>query len=179
MLDLSALAEIVDRYGTLLVTANTLLHEVGIPLPLLPTLLVAGARTMASDLSPVLLVLGVVAGMVAGNAVWYAAGRRHGLRVLKLLCRLAITPDSCVGRTEATFQRWGAWSLSVGKFIPGVSLVASPLAGATGMPWGRFLVFNAIGGFLYALAGLGAGIIFHDGVAAVLGALSDLGPPAP
>ena len=177
-MDLAAITDVIDHYGAILVAANTFLHEVGVPLPLLPILLVAGARTTASDLNPVLLLLAVVAGMVLGNAVWYAAGRRHGLRVLKLLCRLAITPDSCVGRTESTFQRWGAWSLSVGKFIPGVSLVASPLAGATGMPWGRFLVFNAIGGFLYALAGLGAGIIFHDGVAAVLGALSDLGPQA-
>jgi len=68
--------------------------------------------------------------------------------------------------------------LSVGKFIPGVSLVASPLAGATGMPWGRFVLFNGIGGFLYALAGVGAGMIFHDGVDAALLGLSRLGPQA-
>lgn len=177
-MDLAAFTDIIDRYGAMLVGGNTLLHEMGLPVPLLPILLVAGARSAVSDLNPVLLVLTVVVGMVVGNAMWYAAGRRHGLRVLKLLCRLAITPDSCVGSTEASFQRWGAWSLSVGKFIPGVSLVASPLAGAMGMPWGRFVLFNGMGGFLYGIAGVGAGMIFHDGVAAMLAALSRLGPRA-
>jgi membrane protein DedA with SNARE-associated domain/rhodanese-related sulfurtransferase len=178
VLDIASITEIVDHHGALLVTANTLLREIGIPVPVLPTLLVAGARSMVSDLNPALLLLGVVLGTIAGNMVWYVAGRRHGLRVLKLLCRLAITPDSCVGKTEATFQRWGAWSLSLGKFIPGVSLIASPLAGATGMTWGRFVVFNAIGGFLYALAGIGAGMIFHDEVDLALAALTRLGAPS-
>jgi membrane protein DedA with SNARE-associated domain/rhodanese-related sulfurtransferase len=177
-MDLSALKGILDQYGTLLVTANSFLHEAGVPLPLLPTLLVAGARAVSGTLSPAALVVGVVIGTIAGNALWYVAGRRHGPRVLKLFCRLAITPDSCVGKTEATFQRWGAWSLSLGKFIPGVSLVASPLAGATGMPWPRFVLFNAIGGLLYALAGIVTGMVFHDGVDVILAGLSSMGPSA-
>ena len=122
---------------------NTLLHELGVPVPMTPTAMVAGARVVTGGVSPILLVLSIVVAMTLGNAAWFAAGRRYGSAVLKLLCRVSISPDTCVARTEGTFGRWGWSALVIGRFLPGVTLVAPPLAGALGMPWSKFLLLTS------------------------------------
>jgi membrane protein DedA with SNARE-associated domain/rhodanese-related sulfurtransferase len=161
------------RDALLIVAANALAHEIGVPVPMLPTVMLAGAGASALDILP--LVAAVVAGTLAGNAVWFAAGRRYGSRVLKLLCRLSLSPDSCVGRTEDSFGRWGASSLVVGRFVPGVSLVAPPVAGALGMSWMRFLALSALGSAIWGLIVLVAGMLLRDHIDAALGALAALG----
>ena len=67
--------------------------------------------------------------MLLGNSIWFAAGRRYGNGVLKFLCRFSLTADTCVSRTEKSFGRWGASSLVIGHFLPGVAhLCAEVLA---------------------------------------------------
>lgn len=161
------LAAFADRYLTLVLGVNTLLHEIGIPLPLMPTALLAGARAGEGEASVAVLLLVVIAGTLIGNGVWYAAGRLYGSRVLKTLCRLSLSPDSCVGRTESAFTRWGRWSLVLGHFLPGVSLVAPPLAGALGMRLPVFLGLTVAGGALYGVVTLGAGMLFSGSILAL------------
>jgi membrane protein DedA with SNARE-associated domain len=108
------------------------------------------------------VIAAVVAGTLIGNSIWFAAGRRYGSSVLALLCRLSLSPDACMLRTEDSFRRWGASSLVLGRFIPGVALVAPPLAGALGMSWGRFIVLSAAGAGLWALVVVAAGMLFHQ-----------------
>ena len=153
---------------------NTLLHELGVPIPMAPTALVAGARAM-SVIDPVLLIVSIVIGTVIGNSVWFAAGRRYGAAVLKMLCRVSLSPDTCVARTEGTFGRWGASALIVGRFVPGVTLVAPPLAGALGMSWTRFLVLTVIGATLLGVALVGAGMLFHSQIEALIELLMSFG----
>ncbi len=169
------LAAFEDRDAFWILALNTLLHEVGVPLPLTPTALVVGARVASGAIDPLLPIAAVVAGTVIGNSVWFAAGRRYGASVLKLLCRLSLSADTCVSRTEGAFGRWGWSSLVVGRFLPGVSLIAPPLAGALGMKWSRFLVLTAAGGALYGLVAVGAGMLLHEQVDAALRQLEGLG----
>jgi membrane protein DedA with SNARE-associated domain/rhodanese-related sulfurtransferase len=163
------------RHALWLVALNTLLHEIGVPVPLAPTVLVAGAGAISGGVDPFALIAAVVAGTVLGNSVWFAAGRRYGSSVLKLLCRLSLSPDACVVRTEDTFRRWGWSSLVVGRFIPGVSLVAPPLAGALGMSWSKFIVLSAAGAALWALVVVGAGMLLHEQLDAAIRALDAYG----
>jgi membrane protein DedA with SNARE-associated domain/rhodanese-related sulfurtransferase len=159
-----------------IVWINALLHELGVPVPMLPTVLLAGASGAgAGGAAPLALIAAVVAGTVIGNAVWFQAGRLHGVGVLRLLCRLSLSPDTCVARTEGTFMRWGASSLVVGRFIPGVSLIAPPLAGALGMPWWKFLALTTAGASLWGLAAVGAGMLLADQIDALVDALSRYG----
>src|SRR5215469_1221846 len=130
---------------------NTLLHEVGVPIPVLPTALVMAARAMRGPSDFLLLVAAIVAGMLIGNSVWFAAGRRYGAGVMKFLCRFSLTADTCVSRTERAFGRWGWSSLVIGHFFPGVSVVAPPLAGVMGMTWRKFLALTAAGGVVYGV----------------------------
>jgi membrane protein DedA with SNARE-associated domain/rhodanese-related sulfurtransferase len=147
---------------------NTLLHELGVPVPMTPTALVAGARAVTGTVSPLLLIVMIIAGMVIGNAAWFAAGRRYGSAVLKLLCRVSISPDTCVARTEGTFGRWGWSALVIGRFLPGVTLIAPPLAGALGMKWSTFLALTVAGSALFGLVVVGAGMLLYEQIDFVL-----------
>lgn len=158
-----------------ILTANALVHEVGIPVPILPTALILGAHAVHDPADFVLLVCAIAIGTVLGNAVWFAAGRRYGHRVLDFLCRFSLTAATCVSRTEKSFGRWGAWALVVGRFIPGVSLVAAPLAAAVGMSWRKFVALTIAGAVLYSVVALSAGLIFRHQIATLMRALEALG----
>ncbi len=154
---------------------NTLLHEMGVPVPMTPTALVAGARAASGAVDPILLILMIMIGMLIANSAWFAAGRRYGGAVLKLLCRVSLSPDTCVARTEGTFGRWGWSALVIGRFLPGVTLVAPPLAGALGMSWTKFLALTAAGAALYGLVVVGAGMLLHEQIEMVIVQIMALG----
>ena len=158
-----------------ILAANTLLHELGLPLPVMPTAFVMGARGVHGAGDLLLLIAAIAAGMLIGNSVWFAAGRHYGAGVLKFLCRFSLTADTCVSRTERVFGRWGWSSLVVGRFVPGVSLVAPPLVGALGMTWGKFLALTTAGAALYGLGILGAGILLRNQIDWALRDLRSLG----
>ena len=73
--------------------------------------------------------------------------------MLKTLCRISLSPDSCVRQTESIFERYGMPSLLLAKFIPGFSTVAPPLAGAVGASLPVFLLYDSGGDALWAGAG--------------------------
>lgn len=156
--------ELFAEYGALIVLLNTLLHEAGVPIPLSPTVIVAGAMD-ATPRSILATVVAVVAGSVAGNAIWFHLGRRSGGSVLRTLCRLSLSPDTCVAKTSMAFDRWGPALLVVGRFIPGVSLVAPPMAGMSGMSWPRFLLLTAAGAALWGAVMALAGTAFEAAIA--------------
>ena len=77
-------------------------------LPAYPTLIVTGALASRGGYSlPALLATAVAASLIADLA-WYSTGRRIGGPVLRTLCRVSLSPDSCVRQTESIFTRWGA-----------------------------------------------------------------------
>src|SRR3977135_3492008 len=170
---MGTISDLFDRFGAAIVFVNTLLHELGLPIPLTPTVLVAGAA--ASELMAfAALVAAVVAGTLIGNSLWFAAGRRFGPRVLKGFCRVSLSPDSCVGRTGQAFERWGGALFIVGRFIPGVSLVAPPVAGALGMPWSKFLGLSALGSLVWAGVIVVAGVALQGAVMALVRATPEV-----
>ena len=163
------------EYGLLLVFGVVLVEQIGVPLPAMPVLLFAGASAIEDPPYAVIaLALATVACMV-GDLAWYAAGRRYGYRVLKLLCRVSISPDSCVRQTESVFEKRGVATLVIAKFVPGLGSVAPPLAGALGLRASSFLFFSAAGSVLYSGTGIVLGFIFHDQVDWLLERLLTLG----
>ena len=166
---------LVARHGLAFVFANVLLEQAGAPVPAVPTLVVAGALVAEGKLSGPGIFAATLAACLLADGAWYLAGRWRGLRILKLLCRVSLSADSCVRSTETKFERWGSWSLAFGKFIPGVSTIAPPLAGATGVGWARFLFFDMIGAALWAGLPIAAGIVFHREIAAVIERIETMG----
>jgi membrane protein DedA with SNARE-associated domain len=163
------------RHGPLIVFANVFLEQIGAPVPALPTLIVAGALAAQGQMSlPALLGAALVASMAA-DTIWFLLGRWQGHRVLKTVCRLSLSPDSCVRGTEDMFERAGMPSLLYAKFIPGYSTVAPPLAGAMGNTVGSFLLWDGFGSLLWLGSGVLLGAIFHRAIDRVMDYMETLG----
>jgi membrane protein DedA with SNARE-associated domain/rhodanese-related sulfurtransferase len=165
-------------YRILVITANVLANQLGIPVPVIPTLIVAGAWVAQGTISPTALLCCTILACVFADSVWFIAGRVYGGGVMKLLCRISLTPDSCVSDTQARFERWGSNVLLVAKFVPGLSLVAPPLAGATRMPWLRFLVFTAMGSTAWLGVVILGGVVFRHQIEQLLPHMSEFGTKA-
>ena len=175
---MDALSELLTRHGLTLVFANVLLTQLGLPLPALPILVVAGALLADGTLHVYSLAAVVIVASLLGDAPWYVAGRRYGYRVLRTLCRVSIEPDSCVKQTEKIFSRYGPASLLVAKYIPGFATVAPPLAGTMGLGVSRFLAYSAGAALLWAAVPVTAGFFFKQEVERLLVWLGQMGTGA-
>jgi len=172
---MSNLVTLIEHYGLALVFVNVLMLQAGLPVPAYPTLIVTGALAARSPYTLPGLVATAVAASVVADVGWYMVGRRFGGRVLKTLCRISLSPDTCVRQTETIFTRWGAPSLAVAKFIPGFASVATAMAGIVRLaPW-RFVLFDAIGAALWSGVAIAIGYVFRDAVNDVLAVLTAMG----
>jgi len=169
------LVDLVTRFGVPLVIIAVLLEQGGLPLPAAPLLVVSGALAdLGSMRADVLLAAAVFACLIADN-VWFALGRAHGRKILGTVCRLSLSPDTCVRQTDDLVKRHGAPLLLVAKFIPGVSAVAIPSSAASGLSYRRFIVFDVLGALAWSGAYLGAGMIFSREVNKLLDRMSVIG----
>jgi membrane protein DedA with SNARE-associated domain/rhodanese-related sulfurtransferase len=163
----------LQHYGVLLVFANVLLQQLGAPVPAFPTMVLAGALSVTGVVSaPAALTAAILASLVADTA-WYAAGIRYGRSVLSTLCRISLSPDSCVRQSEDRLARWGPWALVIGKFVPGLSTMAPPVAGLVGLSPRTFVFASIAAAALYFGLGLALGMVFHDQVNEILAAAAD------
>ncbi|HEY8052704.1 MAG TPA: rhodanese-like domain-containing protein [Steroidobacteraceae bacterium] len=169
------LLEWIHRYPYASVGIAVLLDQLGVPVPCYPLMLLAGALAYQGGASlGGLLITAVVAAVVA-DVAWYVAGAKLGNRALRLLCKVSISPDSCVRQTENIFARAGLRSLLVAKFIPGLGAVATALAGVQRAPIPAFLAFDAGGAVFWAGVPLLLGVLFHNAIGDVTATLGDLG----
>ena len=162
-------------YRILVISANVLANQMGLPVPVLPTLIVGGALAAQGTLSPTQLFAGAVIACLLADSAWFFAGRIYGSGVMKLLCRISLTPDSCVSETQSRFERWGSNALIVAKFVPGLSLIAPPLAGATQMGWVRFLAYSTLGAAAWVGVALLGGMLFRHQIEMLLPRIADFG----
>ncbi|MGH8665107.1 MAG: DedA family protein, partial [Burkholderiales bacterium] len=172
MTDLTAL---LGQFGVGLVFANVLLTQLGVPLPAVPTLILAGALAAGGHLSVLqALAVAVAAGSISAS-LWYAAGRRYGHRVLSALCRMSLSPASCVRQTERIFLRYGVGTLVIARFVPGLATITPPLAGALRLRLMKFLLFDAAGAALWAGAWLLVGWLFSRQIDAAIDWVARMG----
>ncbi|MDH3287649.1 MAG: VTT domain-containing protein [Betaproteobacteria bacterium] len=169
---------LLAQHGLALVFANVMLAQLGVPLPAVPLLVLAGAFVAQGNLALAPLLMVTTVASLLGDTLWYLAGRRHGYSILRTLCRIAIEPDSCVKQTENVFLRWGSAALVVAKYIPGFATVAPPLAGTMKIPFPRFVFLSAVGALLWAVAPIAAGAWFHDEIDWALQQLEQMGAGA-
>lgn len=172
---MTLLLQWIEQYGLAAVFLNVLLEQAGLPLPAYPTLVVAGSVADAGRLSTPLLVLVSVAAALTADLGWYYAGRRHGQKLMALLCRISLSPDSCIRQTRNLFNRWGPHALLAAKFIPGFASLAAALAGKSGIRLPVFLLFDAIGSLLWVGSAVLLGAGFSSDIAWLLHTLEQVG----
>lgn len=139
----------VLQHGYVVLALWVFAEQFGFPVSSIPILLAAGALAGAGNLMLAAVVVCPVAASMVADTIWYQIGRHKGSRVLKVICRISLEPDSCVRNTESHFARRGAMTLVVAKFIPGLSIAAPPLSGMLGMRLSRFLLYDGAGAVAY------------------------------
>jgi membrane protein DedA with SNARE-associated domain/rhodanese-related sulfurtransferase len=175
---MSKLILLIQTYGLLIVFGTVLIEQIGLPIPAMPILIVAGALAAAGEISWPACLAASLAACLISDYFWFRAGRFYGKRVLRLLCKISLSPDYCVSQTEDKFNRYGSKSLIVAKFIPGFNTIAPPLAGAMGTSTPRFLAFSVAGALLWSGVGIGLGAWFHASVDRLLDTLDTMGGAA-
>ena len=169
------LLTLLEQYGLWVVFANVLALQCGLPVPAYPTLIVVGALTARGEVTVAQVIAVSTAASLIADFAWYLAGARHGRRVLRLMCRLSLSPDSCVRQTENIYERWGAPSLVVAKFVPGFAAVATSMAGMVRTRLGSFALFDTIGALLWSGVAVALGWAFRDAVNDVLAVFAEAG----
>lgn len=167
--------QLFHQYGVPAIALIVFVKRMGVPVPAMPFLLLAGARGVDEPLFAVTAALAACAAAVVGDALWFEAGRRYGRGMLGLMCRISVSPDICIRRSELAFARQGAAAVLVAKFIPGLAGLAPPLAGALRMPAGRFTAINLAGTLLWVGFGVVAGWLLHRQVGQLVALLDELG----
>jgi membrane protein DedA with SNARE-associated domain/rhodanese-related sulfurtransferase len=169
------LIQSLGQYGLTIVVLNVLLDQLGLPVPAVPTLIVAGAVASRGQMSLWALFAGSMSACLLADCGWYLVGEKYGISVLKTLCKISLEPDSCVSQTQTRFERWGINSLVIAKFIPGLAIIAPPMAGALRIGWPRFVFLSACAAVLWVGCGLGAGVLFKSQIGQLLEHLSEFG----
>jgi membrane protein DedA with SNARE-associated domain/rhodanese-related sulfurtransferase len=150
------------HYAYLIIFLWVLVEQIGIPIPSVPVLLTAGTLSATHRVSFIGITIAMLLSCIIADTLWFSLGRRYGNSVLKLLCRLSFEASTCVSKTEGYFTRRGAVTLLFAKFVPGLSTVAAPIAGQTGMSYGRFLAWDMVGSLIWGETFILAGRFFGD-----------------
>jgi membrane protein DedA with SNARE-associated domain/rhodanese-related sulfurtransferase len=169
------LVSAVAQHGYSILFFFVFLEVIGVPVPAAPVLLIAGAASANGPLQPAKSLLTALSAMMVGDGLMYLLGRWTGWWLLGVLCRLSLSPESCILRSADAFYKRGRMVLVFAKFVPGISALAVPLAGSMKMRFPQFLLFDLAGASLYTFAYWGVGYLFSDFLGAIVGGYAQLG----
>lgn len=167
--------EFLVHHGYAVLLIWVFAEQVGLPVPSMPLLLAAGTLAATGRLNFFASWSLCTLAAVFADSIWFQLGRTKGIRILHLLCKISLEPDSCVRRTEGLFSRQGSRSLLFAKFLPGLGTVAPPLAGIFRMKPHRFLWFDALGAMLWSGTFLALGYAFSGEIERVAAQAATLG----
>ena len=156
---------LLSRYGYLVVFFGVMAESAGVPLPGETILLAAGALAQRGVLDPGDVLLFGFLGAVAGDQPGYWAGRRGGRRfVLRWGRHVSLTPER-LAVAERFFDRHGGKAVFLARFVAGLRVFGALVAGIGRMRWRTFLLFNALGGAVWASAAVLAGYLLGGSLA--------------
>jgi membrane protein DedA with SNARE-associated domain/rhodanese-related sulfurtransferase len=172
---MNTLIELVHAYGLWIIFLITLFQSAGLPLPAFAILIVTAAVTPVSAFDMIALILTASIGSLIGDIFLYFAGKRIGSSVLGKLCRISLSPDSCVKSSADFFTRYGPPALTILKFVPGLSTLAPVVAGVYAMPITSFIIFSLIGAVFYSTTAVGLGFLFRHEISSLIATLTEFG----
>lgn len=165
----------LSAHGYGVVFIWVLADQLGLPLPSFPILLAAGSLAKSGSLSLSGVVLMGTLGAFASDALWFEIGRRREKWILGFICRKSLEPESCILRTKSAFSKRSTGKLLVSKFVPGLNMIVSPMAGASGLSRWKFAVLNGLGALGFALAFVLPGYVFHRQLEVVFRLIGQMG----
>lgn len=145
------LQHLIATYGIWSVAALISLESMGIPLPGETALVLAGIYSgTCHDLSIWGLIAAASAGAIVGDNIGFWLGRKLGYILVLRYGRYIGMPDARIKLGRYVFLRHGGKVVFLSRFVAYLRVLAAVLAGINHMDFGRFLLANAAGGFLWA-----------------------------
>jgi membrane protein DedA with SNARE-associated domain len=151
----------VVHYGYWAVAIALLLENAGVPLPGETVLLLASFLAYSEHelRLPWVILVGTVATTVGGE-FGFALGHHGGRPLIERYRHVFSIRAETVERGDRLFERYGAATIFLARFIFGMRVLASLLAGSLHMPWRKFVLFNFLGAAVWVTAICGAGYLF-------------------
>ena len=147
----------MSAYAFSLLFAAVLVNQAGVPLPVVPALMAAGALSAHAGTGMVPSILVSVVAALGADAIWYALGRWRGREALRTVARLLRRSKEYVDSAEERFRGHQCAFLFVGRFVPELNPIAAGMAGATRMRPTRYSAIAIASALAWAGGWTGAG----------------------
>jgi membrane protein DedA with SNARE-associated domain len=145
-------SHLVEVSGYPLLLIAVMAESSGVPIPGETALITAAVLASAGKLQIELVIPIAAAGAIIGDNIGYLIGRRGGRWLLERPGRFHSRRLQALRDGEIFFERHGPKAVFLGRFVLGLRVWASWLAGATQMRWRSFVFWNALGGICWATA---------------------------
>jgi membrane protein DedA with SNARE-associated domain len=163
----NTLLSLVGRYGYLAVFFGVMLESAGVPLPGETVLIVSGALAHQGVLDPGDALFFGILGAVTGDQIGYWVGRKGGRPFVLRWGRYLFVTRERLALAEAFFDRHGGRAVFLARFVAGLRVFGALVAGMSRMSWGKFALYNALGGTVWATAAVSLGYFLWASISLV------------
>ena len=136
----------------MVVFVGVLLENAGLPVPGETTLLAGAALAQFGRLSLAWVILTAIGAAILGDNVGFLIGRRGGRALAERHGRKVGLTTVRLRQFDRFFERYGAQTVFIARFITGLRVFGAVLAGASGLSWRSFLFYNAAGAIVWSSA---------------------------
>ncbi|HEY3506246.1 MAG TPA: DedA family protein [Actinocatenispora sp.] len=164
---LADLGGLLDHYGYLAVSVLVLVEDFGVPSPGETVLILASIEAHTGRLNIAVVAVLAVAAAIVGDNIGYAIGHFGGRPLLHRYGRYVLLTPRRLDRAERFMARHGGTVVAFARFVEGLRQANGLVAGATGMPWRRFLAFNALGAVAWVGVWASLGYLLGDNLTTV------------
>src|SRR5262245_65437358 len=141
-----------------LLFAAVLANQAGVPIPVVPYLVAAGALSAHAGAGMLLANSVAVGASLVADAIWYGLGRWRGRSAMLAVAQLLRQSAEYVDSAEGRFRGHQVAFLLGGRFLPELNPIAAGMAGATRVRLGRYTLIAVVGALAWGLAWRGAGL---------------------
>jgi len=151
------LVDLFSRYGYAVVFLGVFLENAGLPVPGETTLLAGAALARFGRLSLIWVIAAAIGGATLGDNLGFLIGRRGGRALAERHgWKIGLNPRR-LSQFDRYFERHGAKVVFIARFVTGLRVFGAMLAGGSGLPWRKFLFYNASGAIVWSTAVATAG----------------------
>jgi membrane protein DedA with SNARE-associated domain len=164
---LADLLHLIGRYGYVVIFFGVMLEGAGVPLPGETVLVAAGVLVHRGVLDFGGALFSGILGAAVGNQIGYWVGRLGGRPFVLRWGRYTLITPERLGHAEAFFAQHGGSAVLLSRFVVGLRVFGALVAGTSRMPWGRFALYNVLGGTVWAVAAVSLGYFLWASISLV------------
>src|SRR5215203_879057 len=164
---MDSILHLISQYGYLIVFFGVMAESTGVPLPGETILISAGILAQRGGLDLGDAIFFGILGAIVGDQIGYWVGHEGGRPFILRYGRYILVTPERLERAEAFFARHGGKAVFMARFFSGFRVFGALVAGMSRMRWGTFLVYNALGGAVWATAAVLVGYFLGSSLALV------------